>query len=100
MKELIKHFPKLKTNQIDQFHEMIELYIDWNQKINVISRKDTENLFEKHILHSLALAKFKHFAKSLIVFIFKLLPTKYLGNARSLPESLSPIPINLLSNDE
>jgi len=63
MKELIKHFPKLKTNQIDQFHEMIELYIDWNQKINVISRKDTENLFEKHILHSLALAKFKHFAK-------------------------------------
>jgi len=63
MKTLITHFPKIKTKQIDQFYEMIDLYKEWNQKINLISRKDSENIFEKHILHSLALAKFKHFNK-------------------------------------
>lgn len=63
MEKLLKHFPDLKTKQIDQFEHMVELYKDWNQKINVISRKDTENLLEKHILHSLSLAKFKHFKR-------------------------------------
>lgn len=63
MEKLLKHFPDLKKKQIDQFEHMVELYKEWNQKINVISRKDTENLLEKHILHSLALAKFKHFKR-------------------------------------
>lgn len=63
MELLLKHFPDLKKTQIDQFEQMVELYKEWNQKINVISRKDTENLLEKHILHSLALAKYKHFKR-------------------------------------
>ncbi len=63
MEKLLKHFPDLKKKQIDQFEHMVELYKEWNQKINVISRKDTENLLNKHILHSLALAKFKHFKR-------------------------------------
>lgn len=63
MEKLLKHFPDLKKTQIDQFEHMVELYKEWNQKINVISRKDTDNLLEKHILHSLALAKFKHFKR-------------------------------------
>jgi len=63
MELLLKYFPDLKPKKIEQFSMMIELYKEWNQKINVISRKDTENLLEKHILHSLALAKYKHFNK-------------------------------------
>lgn len=60
---LLKHFPDLSAKQLRQFELMINLYQDWNTKVNVISRKDTENILEKHILHSLALAKFKHFKK-------------------------------------
>lgn len=60
---LLKHFPDLSAKQLRQFELMISLYQDWNDKVNVISRKDTENILEKHILHSLALAKFKHFKK-------------------------------------
>lgn len=60
---LIKHFPTLKEKQIKQFELMIALYQEWNLKVNVISRKDSENILEKHILHSLALAKFQHFKK-------------------------------------
>ena len=63
MELLLKYFPDLKPKKIEQFSMMVELYQEWNQKINVISRKDTENLLEKHILHSLALAKYKHFNK-------------------------------------
>lgn len=60
---LPKYFPKIKEKQLAQFEQMIALYKDWNNKVNLISRKDTENLLEKHILHSLALAKFIHFKK-------------------------------------
>lgn len=60
---LTKHFPDLSVKQLRQFELMISLYQEWNAKVNVISRKDTENILEKHILHSLALAKFKHFKK-------------------------------------
>ncbi len=63
MEQILKHFPSLKHKQIQQFEQMLELYKEWNQKINVISRKDTENLLEKHILHSLAIAKYKHFKR-------------------------------------
>ena len=55
---LKKHFPKLTPEQERQFAVMGELYPEWNAKINVISRKDIENLFPNHILHSLAIATF------------------------------------------
>lgn len=56
--ELIrKYFPHLTEKQQTQFASLYDLYADWNQKINVISRKDIENLYEHHVLHSLAIAK-------------------------------------------
>ena len=60
--ELIReYFPKLTEKQDQQFTQLGELYADWNSKINVISRKDIENLYERHILHSLAIANFIKF---------------------------------------
>lgn len=56
MDELLKYFPGLSNTQIEQFTALYELYKDWNAKINVISRKDIENLYEHHVLHSLAIA--------------------------------------------
>lgn len=56
-----KYFPELTVNQRDQMAALYDLYVDWNSKINVISRKDIENLFERHILHSLGIGKFLHF---------------------------------------
>lgn len=61
MDEILKYFPKLSELQIKQFSALMELYSDWNAKINVISRKDIENLYEHHVLHSLAIAKTIHF---------------------------------------
>ena len=55
---LQKYFPTLSERQIEQFASMGELYPEWNEKINVISRKDIENLYVNHILHSLTIAKF------------------------------------------
>ena len=61
--ELIeKHFPNLTEEQKNQFAKLEELYKEWNEKINVISRKDMESLYEKHILHSLGIAKVMEFA--------------------------------------
>lgn len=60
---LTKYFPKLTDKQREQFEQLQELYSFWNNQINVISRQDIENLYEKHILHSLGIAKvlnFKH----------------------------------------
>ena len=52
--ELIqKYFPDLSELQIDQFSKLDELYKEWNEKINVISRKDMDSLYEKHVVHSL-----------------------------------------------
>jgi 16S rRNA (guanine527-N7)-methyltransferase len=60
--ELIKkYFPGLTETQIKQFEALMPLYAEWNEKINVISRKDIENLYEHHVLHSLAIAKFMNF---------------------------------------
>jgi len=60
--ELIKkYFPKLTAEQIRQYEALYDLYADWNQKINVISRKDIDNLYEHHVLHSLAIAQFIRF---------------------------------------
>ena len=58
MKEkLLKYFPDLSQQQLDQYELLAKEFLSWNEKINLISRKDTENLFEHHILHSLAIAK-------------------------------------------
>lgn len=57
MDEILKHFPYLTQNQVEQFEKLEALYQDWNAKINVISRKDIDELYTKHILHSLAIAK-------------------------------------------
>ncbi len=60
--ELIhKYFPSLTEDQIRQFEALLPLYQEWNEKINVISRKDIEHLYEHHILHSLAIAKYINF---------------------------------------
>ena len=59
---MIKYFPNLSEEQIRQFTALRELYTDWNSKINVISRKDIDNLYEHHILHSLGIAKVIKFA--------------------------------------
>ena len=56
--EILKYFPSLTQRQIDQFTALGRLYPEWNEKINVISRKDIDNLYPHHILHSLAIAKF------------------------------------------
>ncbi len=58
MEEIIKYFPNLSADQIAQFEMLGPLYRDWNEKINVISRKDIDNLYQHHILHSLGIAKF------------------------------------------
>lgn len=54
---ILSHFPNLTEDQKEQFGRLKELYIDWNSQINVISRKDTENFYERHVMHSLAIAK-------------------------------------------
>jgi 16S rRNA (guanine527-N7)-methyltransferase len=54
---IIRYFPGLTAIQQNQFRLLGELYPEWNEKINVISRKDIENLYERHVLHSLGIAK-------------------------------------------
>lgn len=61
MEEILKYFPNLSEEQIAQFAKLEELYKDWNAKINVISRKDIDELYVKHVLHSLAIAKVQEF---------------------------------------
>jgi 16S rRNA (guanine527-N7)-methyltransferase len=61
MEEIGKHFPDLTEIQLLQFQKLKELYEDWNSKINVISRKDIDELYTKHVLHSLAIAKIQKF---------------------------------------
>ncbi|MBM6498273.1 16S rRNA (guanine(527)-N(7))-methyltransferase RsmG [Flavobacterium macrobrachii] len=61
MEEIIKQFPNVTDNQVQQFQKLEALYHDWNSKINVISRKDIDELYTKHVLHSLAIAKVQPF---------------------------------------
>ena len=56
-----KYFPEITEKQLQQFAALDALYRDWNTKINVISRKDIDQLYEHHVLHSLAIAKLIHF---------------------------------------
>lgn len=58
---IYKYFPHLSDEQLKQFAALGELYRDWNTKINVISRKDIDQLYEHHVLHSLAIAKIINF---------------------------------------
>ena len=61
METILRYFPELTDTQKDQLSALYDLYADWNQKINVISRKDIENLYVHHVLHSLSIAKAIHF---------------------------------------
>ena len=58
---ILKYFPDLTEEQKRQFAALYDLYLDWNSKINVISRKDIENLYEHHVLHSSGHSKVIHF---------------------------------------
>ena len=57
MTDLDKHFSELSIDQLKKFNSLIELYRFWNSKVNLISRKDIDNLYVNHILHSLSIAK-------------------------------------------
>jgi len=59
---ITKYFPQLNQKQIEFFTQLQPLYADWNAKINVISRKDFSEFYERHVLHSLSIAKFIRFA--------------------------------------
>lgn len=61
MKLIKKYFPELTKLQVSQFEKLEELYKDWNSKINVISRKDIDELYLRHVLHSLGIAKIQGF---------------------------------------
>ncbi|MES2748563.1 MAG: 16S rRNA (guanine(527)-N(7))-methyltransferase RsmG [Bacteroidota bacterium] len=61
MDEILKQFPYITEGQKKQFEMLLELYEDWNSKINVISRKDIDELYTRHILHSLGIAKLIEF---------------------------------------
>ena len=61
METILKYFPNLSDRQKEQFATLYDLYYDWNSKINVISRKDIGNLYQHHVLHSLAIAKYISF---------------------------------------
>ena len=64
MIELKKYFPNLSQDQLGKFKKLVPIYKDWNSKVNLISRRDIENLFTNHILHSLSIVKFLEFKTS------------------------------------
>ena len=57
MERISHYFPTLSTLQVAQFSKLLNLYTIWNNQINVISRKDLDNFYERHVLHSLGIAK-------------------------------------------
>lgn len=61
MKTITHYFPELSPRQREQFNALYDLYVYWNERINVISRKDISNLYLHHVLHSLAIAKYIRF---------------------------------------
>lgn len=61
MTEILKYFSNLTEVQKQQFEQLLPLYTEWNEKINVVSRKDIDNLYTHHVLHSLAIAKIVQF---------------------------------------
>lgn len=67
MDKILDEFPNLSKKQISQFSKLKGIYEYWNNKINVISRKDIENIYTRHVLHSLSIAKFINFKNGTIV---------------------------------
>jgi 16S rRNA (guanine527-N7)-methyltransferase len=67
MREILKYHSNLTENQVIQFEKLFDLYLEWNAKINVISRKDIENLYLHHVLHSLAIAQIISFKKDSLI---------------------------------
>ncbi|MBL7712579.1 MAG: 16S rRNA (guanine(527)-N(7))-methyltransferase RsmG [Chitinophagaceae bacterium] len=63
MDVILKYFDDFTPTQLEQFAALQDLYTDWNEKINVISRKDIDSLYERHVLHSLAIAAAANFNK-------------------------------------
>ncbi len=63
MEHILKYFKQLNDTQIKAFTDLYDLYLEWNSKINVISRKDIENLYLHHVLHSLSIAQIINFRK-------------------------------------
>jgi 16S rRNA (guanine527-N7)-methyltransferase len=61
MNELLSYFPNLTTEQKDKLSQLKDLYEEWNAQINVISRKDMDEFYERHVLHSLGIAKIMEF---------------------------------------
>lgn len=70
MEQILKYFPDLTDTQKAQYAALFDLYKDWNSKINVISRKDIDNLYEHHVLHSLAIAKALRFKEGTKIMDF------------------------------
>ena len=70
MEEILHYFPELSDLQRQQFAALYDLYSDWNSKINVISRKDIENIYLHHVLHSLAIGKMIHFKSNTKILDF------------------------------
>jgi 16S rRNA (guanine527-N7)-methyltransferase len=61
MEQIKRYFPELSAVQIEQYEALFPLYKEWNEKINVVSRKDFDNLYERHVLHALGIVKFMRF---------------------------------------
>ena len=70
MQIIDKYFPGLSQRQKEQFNNLDALYREWNAKINVISRKDIDNLYEHHVLHSMAIARIVRFKPSTSILDF------------------------------
>ena len=70
MQIIEKYFKELSEKQREQLAKLDELYRDWNSKINVISRKDIDNLYEHHVLHSMAIGKLIHFKEGTQILDF------------------------------
>jgi 16S rRNA (guanine527-N7)-methyltransferase len=67
LEQILKYFKNLENGQIQSFTLLGKIYRDWNEKINIISRKDIDHLYEKHILHSLSISKIIKFNKGTTV---------------------------------
>lgn len=67
---IFKYFPDLTSRQKEQIEALDALYREWNAKINVISRKDIDNLYEHHVLHSMAIGKVTHFTPGSTILDF------------------------------
>lgn len=67
LERVFAYFPQLNPQQKDAYQQLYNIYKEWNDKINVVSRKDFENFYIQHVLHSLAIAKFVQFKKGSII---------------------------------